>query len=61
MVLLNQSELWDQVVLIIAAAAKIITTTYFLLSLRNLASTIPILANKLRTTGKLKADSKCKN
>ena len=34
-----------------AAAAKIITTTYFLFFLRNLASTIPTLANKLSTTG----------
>ena len=35
----------------IAAAAKIITTTYFLLSLRNFALTIPTLASKLSTTG----------
>ena len=34
-----------------AAAAKIITTTYFLLSFKNLASTIPTLAYKLKTTG----------
>ena len=37
-----------------AAAAKIITTTYFLFFLRNSASTIPTLANKLRTTGNWK-------
>ena len=37
-----------------AAAAKIITTTYFLFSLRNLALTMPTLANKLRTTGSWK-------
>ena len=35
----------------IAAAAKIITTTYFLLFFKNSESTIPILANKLKTTG----------
>ena len=34
-----------------AAAANIITTTYFLLSLRKVELTMPILANKLNTTG----------
>ena len=34
-----------------AAAANIITTTYFLLFFKNSESTIPTLANKLKTTG----------
>ena len=35
----------------IAAAAKIIITIYFLFSLKYFESTIPTLANKLKTTG----------
>ena len=43
-----------------AATVKIITTTYFLLSFKNFESTIPTLANKLRTTGSWKLIPKAK-
>ena len=43
-----------------AAAANIITTTYFLLFFKNSESTIPILANKLKTTGSWKLMPKAK-
>ena len=43
-----------------AAAVKIITTTYFLLFFKNSESTIPILANKLKTTGNWKLMPKAK-